>query len=112
MIKVLCLEVRSEKYRRFISSYPCARCGAFDKDLGSAPHHEMHLGVRGISEKVSDTLCVPLCKGCHDIRHSKNYGGFEWFYTEGYVKDLRIMQDIIGYLSDFISKTIRRQSNG
>jgi hypothetical protein len=104
MLRVLCKEIRSEKYRRHIATYPCCRCGSFVKDLGSAPHHEFELGVRGISEKVSDTLCVPLCKHCHDLRHGKGYGSLEIFYTENYIKPYRVMQDIIGYLSDYLAK--------
>ncbi len=56
---------RSQKYREWISRQSCLVCGFGPSD----PHHE-NLGEGFMAGKSPDTHCVPLCRSCHDLRHS------------------------------------------
>lgn len=56
---------RSEKYRRFVASLPCCRCGS---PLSNA-HHENELGRSTMGGKCCDSRTLPLCPDCHWSRH-------------------------------------------
>lgn len=57
---------RSEAYKSLVRSQPCCNCGA------APPSDPDHVGKRGVSQKCSDALCIPLCRKCHGIRGDKN----------------------------------------
>ena len=60
--------LRSEKYRRLVSSLPCAHCGR--PGPSQAAHADMG---KGMGIKTSDLTCYPLCadspgrRGCHAL---------------------------------------------
>jgi len=57
---------RSEAYKAFIRRQPCCNCardGLVSEGL-SDPDHE---GPRGVGQKTSDFLTIPLCRPCHRI---------------------------------------------
>jgi hypothetical protein len=39
--------------------------------------HVDHAGGKGMSSKVADRHCIPLCDGCHRRQHSKGWRTFE-----------------------------------
>lgn len=51
----------SPAYLEMVRGRRCCNCNAPPR---SDPHHE---GKKGVSQKVRDTLAVPLCRRCHDI---------------------------------------------
>lgn len=57
---------RSESYRRWVATLPCASCGI--KGYSQAAHPNFG---KGMAMKTSDLLCFPLCStrpghmGCH-----------------------------------------------
>lgn len=59
---------RSEKYRRYVASQPCAACGIF----GYSQCAHANKG-RGLGQKSPDSECFPLCSvrpghmGCHQM---------------------------------------------
>ena len=55
--------LRSRPYLDWVRAKPCSSCTA---DGPSDPHHYGH---RGIGQKASDLLVVPLCRRCHDHFH-------------------------------------------
>ncbi len=63
---------RSKAYRAFISTQPCAVCGA---DSTVVPHHEK-FGKGGTGIKPPDSHCIPLCFNCHTRRHSQGVRTF------------------------------------
>jgi len=55
----------SDVYRQWVKQGKCCNCGAYPTD----PHHEdTTIGTlkRGKGQKARDTLCVSLCRPCHD----------------------------------------------
>lgn len=55
----------SDVYRQWVKQGTCVNCGAYPTD----PHHEdTTIGTlkRGKGQKARDTLCVSLCRSCHD----------------------------------------------
>lgn len=66
---------RSEKYRRFVASFPCCvpGCGRVDVQC----HHEQREGEGGMATKVGDERGVPLCCGHHDERTTGNRAVWE-----------------------------------
>src|SRR3974390_1672224 len=60
---------RSETYRRYIASLPCAHCGL--EGYSQAAHVGGLAEGKGGGLKVSDARCIPLCgdrpevAGCH-----------------------------------------------
>lgn len=56
---------RSEVYKEFVRRHPCLNCQA------PPPSDPDHNGKRGVGQKCSDFLCVPLCRIDHDTRQRK-----------------------------------------
>lgn len=57
---------KSEAYKQWVRLGSCCNCGA---PAPSDPHHEdttIPILRRGVREKCRDTLCVSLCRECHD----------------------------------------------
>ncbi len=57
---------KSEAYKAWCRRGACCNCGA---SAPSDPHHEdtvIALLRRGVGTKCRDTLCVSLCRACHD----------------------------------------------
>jgi hypothetical protein len=52
--------IRNPEYRRWVKKLPCAACG---RSWGIDP---AHTGPHGLSQKSSDSTCIPLCRQCHD----------------------------------------------
>lgn len=64
--------IRDKKWRDYLKTLPCRRCG----QMGSDPAHLDNLG-RGI--KAGDDHCVPLCRLCHtDLDTCPN--GKDWWW--------------------------------
>lgn len=57
---------RSKRYMKWVGSFPCCNCGAAPR---SEAHHE---GDKGMAQKCSDFLTVPLCASCHRIYTDEN----------------------------------------
>lgn len=57
---------RSKAYLAFVRKLDCCNCGTPGP---SDPHHE---GKRGVGQKTSDMLVVPLCRRCHSIYTDEN----------------------------------------
>jgi len=61
------INFRSKRYRDFIKTLPCENQGPWcGGDI--VAHHEGKLGFKGMSNKVSDLCCLPLCDKCHHRR--------------------------------------------
>ena len=56
---------RSKAYRLFVASNNCCICGS---NYGVVPHHA---GTGGMSTKIGDDYCVPLCFYCHEEMNHK-----------------------------------------
>lgn len=50
---------RDRSYLAFIRRFPCVGCGSARRVEAA------HLGPRGLSQKASDCLALPLCAACH-----------------------------------------------
>jgi hypothetical protein len=55
--------IKSSGYLRFIRSLPCCACG------GTRNVEAMHVGPRGMSQKVDDKDALPGCRFCHKELH-------------------------------------------
>lgn len=51
--------LRSASYLAMVRAWPCCGCGR------PAPSEAHHAGRRGVGQKASDLLTVPLCRPCH-----------------------------------------------
>jgi len=58
---------RSAGYKSYIKTKPCRKCG---KPGPSDPAHESFgmKDIKGAGTKVSDSMLVPLCRECHNMR--------------------------------------------
>lgn len=67
--------VRSESYRRWVASLPCAGCGVEGYSQAAHPNRG-----KGMAIKASDLLCFPLCcdrpgvVGCHTAHDQRRRG--------------------------------------
>jgi len=60
-----------DPYRRYVKSHRCVNCefhGAVQHGNTEADHR----GERGVSQKCSDLLVIPLCMFCHAVITAKN----------------------------------------
>lgn len=57
---------RSKSYLAYVRKLDCCNCGTPGP---SDPHHE---GKRGVGQKTSDMLVIPLCRRCHSIYTDEN----------------------------------------
>ncbi|OPZ10367.1 MAG: hypothetical protein BWZ07_02693 [Alphaproteobacteria bacterium ADurb.BinA280] len=60
-----------DAYRRYVKSHHCVNC----EFHGAAQHGNTeadHRGERGVSQKCSDLLVIPLCMFCHAVITAKN----------------------------------------
>jgi hypothetical protein len=60
-----------DAYRRYVKSHRCVNCefhGAVQHGNTEADHR----GERGVSQKCSDLLVIPLCMFCHTVITAKN----------------------------------------
>lgn len=57
---------QSPAYMKLVHTLPCCNCHTGNR---IEAHHE---GKKGVSQKVRDTLTVPLCNYCHDVYTRKN----------------------------------------
>lgn len=63
---------RSDGYRRWIMSLPCAITGA----PGCDPHHIKRPGFGGTT-KASDVFCIPLSRTEHNQFHAMGWASWE-----------------------------------
>ncbi len=62
---------RSDNYRKWVSSLPCARCHSL---AGSQCHHIKGVGhLSGAGLKAPDQFSMPLCVECHAEIHTKSH---------------------------------------
>lgn len=57
---------RSAAYLQHVRRHDCCNCGAF------GPSDPDHVGPRGVGQKTSDYLTIPLCRFCHGFRTNHN----------------------------------------
>jgi len=58
---------RSRKYLDFVKSLDCCNCGA----PADEAHHIIGIGGHsGMGMKPSDSLTMPVCRGCHTTIHN------------------------------------------
>lgn len=60
-----------DAYRRYVKSHRCVNCEFY----GAVQHggtEADHRGERGVSQKCSDLLVIPLCMFCHAVITAKN----------------------------------------
>jgi len=91
----------NKKYRSDVASQWCCVCGQGN----SEPHHYMglHDGPvehRGMGRKVSDYLCVPLCRDCHAAIH--NRVGERWEKLDATMADVDFLKIIIRQMGKWI----------
>jgi len=62
---------RCEEYLKYVRSLKCVNCNYH----GAAQHGSTeadHRGERGVGQKCSDLLVIPLCRFCHEVITQKN----------------------------------------
>ncbi len=92
--------VRSEKYRRWVASQPCAACG---REGATQAAHLRIMQQAGMSRKPSDELCIPLCVSCHSDQHRDSEARF-WRETLAYMKTENLAKVIAGWRRDEFRK--------
>lgn len=90
--------VRSKKYLKWLSTLPCANCGAENDTI--VPHHVIGVGNGIMGGKAGDDEAVPLCYICHADIHSAGSDKsqqWEWLartlkeaIKEGIFKDIKL----------------------
>jgi len=60
-----------DPYRRYVKSHRCVNC-EFHAAVQHGNTEADHRGERGVSQKCSDLLVVPLCMFCHAVITAKN----------------------------------------
>ena len=66
---------RSEKYKKFIRSKPCFRCGITSYHISVVPAHQ-NFGYGGMGTKAPDIWTIPLCTNCHSDEHRVGHDTF------------------------------------
>jgi hypothetical protein len=62
---------RSEKYLDFVREQDCVHCGKPAHIDGIDAHHATGVGIgKGMGAKISDSMCLPLCRVCHNQVHA------------------------------------------
>ena len=74
--------VKSAAYLKFIRSLPCIACG------GTRRMEAMHVGPRGLGQKVDDKDALPGCLWCHRELHDLGPVAF----SEKYGLDFQALQ--------------------
>lgn len=68
-------KIVAEQYLDFVRAKACCACGA------PAPSDPDHVKARGGgSGKQNDFTAVPLCRGCHSVRHAMTIPQFNQRY--------------------------------
>ncbi len=80
---------RSPLHLRYVRSMNCMVCRAAPP---SDPHHVKFAEPRGMSMKVSDRYCVPLCRICHD--QVELAGDEEKWWSERGLRPLAVAADL------------------
>jgi len=60
-----------DAYRRYVKSHRCVNC-EFHGAVQHGGTEADHRGERGVSQKCSDLLVIPLCMFCHAVITAKN----------------------------------------
>ena len=74
----------------FARSMPCFTCGEIQ---GVHAHHEQEPGHGTMGGKTSDRRTVPLCAGCHQLRHETSRSFWGNVDVEAYIRDLNDAYD-------------------
>ena len=96
--------VRSEPYRRYVSTRPCMRCGVVGKS--QAAHETYGNYARGL--KASDALCFPACVHCHNKRDQDIGPAAFWRGIFGERRDL-LMRAVKAMLREDYAEWERKQ---
>lgn len=75
------LPSRSETYRRWVASLPCARCGAGPTQAAHYTGFRQHSLGAGRGIKAKDIYVAPLCPLCHALADSYQFSSAEDRYT-------------------------------
>jgi hypothetical protein len=67
--------IKSSAYLRFVRSLPCCACGS------TRYVEAMHVGPRGMSQKVDDKDALPGCRFCHKELHQIGPVEFQQKYS-------------------------------
>ena len=84
------LPVRDLARLAFARSMPCFTCGSIE---GIHAHHEQEPGQGTMGGKTSDRRTVPLCYGCHQLRHETSRSFWGNVDVERYISDLNDAYD-------------------
>jgi len=87
----------NKKYREMVQ---LKRCFACQKPGPSEAHHVTWAEARGMSKKVSDYLCVPLCPDCHRAVH--NPVGAYWREVVASLGREDVMAEVIKNMGEWI----------
>jgi hypothetical protein len=91
----------NEMYKEYVRGLQCFRCGAASQEECSTggktyrsgvAHHERVGGFGGTALKPSDVFLLPLCGGCHGVRHSSDFITLADYYKDpnsGWNADVR-----------------------
>lgn len=61
---------RSDKYKRFLRTLPCCKCGRSKSPyLDVAPAHQELYKAGSVGSKSDDLAALPLCTECHRLEH-------------------------------------------
>ena len=82
--------VRDQARLAFVRSMPCFTCGAVK---GVHAHHEQEEGHGTMGGKSSDRRSIPLCPGCHRLRHDTSRSFWGNVDVEAYIRDLNDAYD-------------------
>jgi hypothetical protein len=86
--------IKSTAYLKFIRQLPCCACG------GTRNVEAMHVGPRGLGQKVDDKNALPGCRPCHRELHE--IGPLE--FAQKYVVDF---EALILKLNTFFEANLR-----
>ena len=90
---------RSEKYRRFVASLPCAFCGRIGRSQAAHSNSAKH--GKGMALKADDRYIMPLCAtsvgifGCHAM-HDQG-GGLPGFDPDAAIKKTQEIGRTMGF---------------
>jgi len=78
-----------KKYRAWIITQPCAKCGRYRENYIS-PAHQRILGGGGMSYKPDDKDLLPLCNIHPLICHDREHRGAITFWGQRYKAETKV----------------------
>ena len=87
----------SENYRAFIRRQECFAC---NREAPSICHHESGgSGEQKMGGKCLDTMCLPLCGQCHELR---TIMGYEFWWAIWKISQQRIFVAMLSYTARYL----------